>query len=53
MLFSVDQYMGELVALLKKKSMWDTTLMVYSADNGGTAGGNNVSSALVPHMLFG
>jgi arylsulfatase A-like enzyme len=41
MLWSVDQYMGKLVGLLKQKKMWDSTLLVYSADNGGTAGGNN------------
>ena len=31
MLWSVDQYMGQLVNLLKSKKMWDNTLLVYSA----------------------
>ena len=41
MLWSTDQYMGQLVQLLKQKGWWDNTFLVYSADNGGTQGGNN------------
>merc|ERR1712185_155596 len=40
-LWSTDQYAGELVAVLKERGLWDNTLIVYSSDNGGTAGGNN------------
>ena len=41
-LWSTDQYMGQLVAALKAKpGVWENTLIVYSSDNGGTAGGNN------------
>ena len=43
MLYSVDNYMGQIVKLLKQRGMWSNTLMVYSSDNGGTDGGNNVS----------
>ena len=39
MLWSADQYVGKVVALLKQKSMWGNTLVVYTADNGGTADG--------------
>ena len=41
MLWSADAYVGKLVALLKAKGMWDNTLVVYSADNGGTTNGTN------------
>jgi arylsulfatase B len=34
-------FAGELTSLFKSKGMWDNMLIVYSADNGGTAGGNN------------
>ena len=41
-LWSTDQYLGQLVAALKAKpGVWENTLLVYSSDNGGTAGGNN------------
>lgn len=39
MLNSADQYVQQLVDLLKNKGMWDNTLVVYTADNGGTADG--------------
>ena len=41
MLWAVDNYMGTLRTMLKQKQMWENTLLVYSSDNGGTAGGNN------------
>ena len=41
----LDDVVGELVGTLKKKDMWDNTLLVVSSDNGGPeyygAGGNN------------
>jgi arylsulfatase I/J len=43
----VDAYIGRVVDALKAKGMWDNTLLVLSADNGGLAiangfgGGNN------------
>jgi arylsulfatase A-like enzyme len=37
-----DNVTGHLVQLLKKKEMWDNTIMVISADNGGApCGGSN------------
>ena len=37
-----DNVTGHLVELLKKKGMWDNTIMVISADNGGAGcGGSN------------
>ena len=41
MLWGTDIYIGQLTDLLKQKHMYANTLIVYSADNGGTAGGNN------------
>jgi arylsulfatase A-like enzyme len=41
MLWSADQYVGKVVAMLKQKGMWANTLVVYTADNGGTADGCN------------
>lgn len=41
MLWRADVYIGELVAALKARGMWEKTLLVYAADNGGTAAGNN------------
>ena len=35
LVWRADVYIGEIVATLKARSMWDTTLVVYSADNGG------------------
>ena len=35
-----DNVTGHLVELLKKKGMWDNTLMVVSADNGGCGSSN-------------
>ena len=35
MVWRADVYMGELVAALHEKQMWDNLIMVYSADNGG------------------
>ena len=43
----IDEAVGEVVAALKKKQMWEDTLMVMSSDNGGpiyasgAAGANN------------
>eukprot|EP01062_Namystynia_karyoxenos_P029744 TRINITY_DN222_c0_g1_i1.p1 TRINITY_DN222_c0_g1~~TRINITY_DN222_c0_g1_i1.p1 ORF type:complete len:641 (+),score=182.67 TRINITY_DN222_c0_g1_i1:72-1994(+) len=41
MLWRADVYIGQLVAALKSKGMWERTLVVYSADNGGVEAGNN------------
>ena len=41
MLRESDEYVGALVGLLKRKEMWQDTLLVYSADNGGVSKGNN------------
>eukprot|EP01065_Artemidia_motanka_P043016 TRINITY_DN5886_c0_g1_i2.p1 TRINITY_DN5886_c0_g1~~TRINITY_DN5886_c0_g1_i2.p1 ORF type:complete len:352 (+),score=108.59 TRINITY_DN5886_c0_g1_i2:90-1145(+) len=41
MLWRADVYIGELVSLLKSKSMWENTVVVYSADNGGVGSGIN------------
>ena len=41
MLWGTDRYVGELTSMFKAKGMYDNMLIVYSADNGGTAGGNN------------
>lgn len=41
MLWAADKYVGALVDLLKTKGMWANTLVVYSADNGGTTQGTN------------
>ena len=41
MLWRADVYVGQLVALLKQKGMWNDTLIVYSADNGGVGDGIN------------
>lgn len=41
MLWRADLYVGQLVTLLKNKGMYDNTLIVYSADNGGVNLGNN------------
>lgn len=43
----MDEHVGELVALLQKKAMYDNTLIAMSSDNGGpvyfrgTSGANN------------
>jgi arylsulfatase A-like enzyme len=41
LVWRADVYVGALVAALKARQMWDTTLVVYSADNGGVGGGIN------------
>ena len=41
MLWRSDHYVGALTAMLKSKGMWDNTLIVYSADNGGRGAGVN------------
>jgi len=41
MLWRADLYVGELVKTLKAKGMYDNTLIVYSADNGGVSSGIN------------
>eukprot|EP01065_Artemidia_motanka_P032219 TRINITY_DN39251_c0_g1_i1.p1 TRINITY_DN39251_c0_g1~~TRINITY_DN39251_c0_g1_i1.p1 ORF type:complete len:629 (+),score=222.81 TRINITY_DN39251_c0_g1_i1:76-1962(+) len=41
MMWSSDVYIGKVVAALKEKEMWEKTLMVYSADNGGVDDGCN------------
>lgn len=50
MLADVDVWVGAITNTLKERNMWDNTLIVYSADNGGTqdplystkvVGGNN------------
>lgn len=41
MLWRSDVYIGQMVTVLKQKSMWDNTLILYSADNGGVGLGIN------------
>eukprot|EP01043_Picozoa_sp_COSAG02_P029133 COSAG02_NODE_1799_length_10896_cov_8.648421_13_plen_451_part_00 len=41
LVWRADVYIGEIVATLKARAMWDTTVVVYSADNGGVGSGIN------------
>jgi len=41
MLWDSDVQIGAITNLLKAKKMYDNTLIVYSADNGGTGDGTN------------
>lgn len=41
MLWDSDVYIGKIVALLKQKSMWASTVIFYASDNGGTSQGIN------------
>jgi len=41
MLREADKFIGRLTELLKKKSMYDNTLVVFTSDNGGVGDGNN------------
>ena len=41
MLWKSDVYVGAIVNLLKRKGMYENTLIVFSSDNGGVAKGNN------------
>ena len=41
MLWRSDVYIGQMVAALKARGMWNNTLIVYSGDNGGVSQGNN------------
>ena len=41
MLWDSDLYVGKLVDQLKQKGMYENTLIIYSADNGGTGEGIN------------
>jgi len=41
MLWRADLYIGQLLAMLKAKGMWENTLVVYAADNGGVGSGIN------------
>ena len=41
MLYVADDYVGRLADRLDARGMWDNTLFVFSADNGGVDTGNN------------
>ena len=41
MLASTDAWVGRLLGTLKDKGMWERTVLLYSADNGGTQRGCN------------
>jgi len=41
MLHVADGYVGRLASLLHAKGMWETTLLIFSADNGGVTYGVN------------
>lgn len=41
MICDADAWMGKIVQTLKERGLWENTLMVYSADNGGIGDGNN------------
>lgn len=41
MLWDADVYVNKIITLLKSKGMYDNTLIIYSADNGGVGDGIN------------
>ena len=41
LLWRADVMIGALVTLLQSKGMYDDTIIIYSADNGGVSMGNN------------
>eukprot|EP00040_Diaphanoeca_grandis_P018827 m.99054 g.99054 ORF g.99054 m.99054 type:complete len:628 (+) comp27128_c0_seq1:456-2339(+) len=52
MLWAADIEVGKLVNLLKSKQMYGNTLIVYSADNGGTDDGTNFPKRGNKHTNF-
>ena len=47
MLWDADLYLGRLVALVKQRDMWENSVWIYSADNGGT-GVSSILTAEAP-----
>jgi arylsulfatase B len=41
----IDAYIGDIIAELKAASLWDNTLLLVSADNGGLVAGNGFGGA--------
>jgi len=52
MLWAADLYVGKTIDALKRKGMWENTLVVYSADNGGTTDGTNFPKRGQKHTSF-
>lgn len=49
MLWSADQFVGKVVDALKSKGMWENTLVVFTADNGGTCDGGTFPTGPKPY----
>ena len=47
-----DAHIGRIVEALKQKQMYDNTLVIYSADNGGVTDGNNYPLRGEKHTSF-
>ena len=47
-----DVHIGRIVGALKQKQMYDNTLVIYSADNGGVTDGNNYPLRGEKHTSF-
>jgi arylsulfatase A-like enzyme len=52
MLWAADLYVGKILDAMKEKGMWENTLVVYSADNGGTTDGTNYPKRGQKHTNF-
>ena len=44
-LWSTDQYVGQIVSVLKARGLWNNTLLVLTADNGGPIYGDGSAGA--------
>ena len=53
MLWDADLYVGRLVDAVKARGMWTNSLVLYSADNGGTGDGINWPLRGTKHTKYG
>ncbi len=54
MVMCMDSAIGEIIAALKGKRMWDNTVFVFESDNGGEAGGSSnylIYSGLLKELI--